>query len=273
MEGVIFISIYQDVLSEKQRLEKEIKSIQEQLCQLPEGKLNCVHNGNRIKWFHSDGHSQTYIPKTQKEYAKQLAMRTYLTKLEKDDENELEAIDFYLRHSAENRRKVLRLVADPAYQELLEPYFRPESKEFLSWANSPYNKNNKYPEQLKYKTCKNEYVRSKSEALIAMVLYMNKIPYRYECELKLGDVIVYADFTIRHPRTGELFYWEHFGMMDVPKYSRSVAEKIVLYMQNHIQPNMQLITTYETNEQPLDTGRIQELINTYFGEDLVEKGL
>ena len=36
---------------------------------------------------------------------------------------------------------------------------------------------------------------------------------------------------------------------------------------------VQAKTTYETNEQPLDTGRIQELIITYFGEDLVEKGL
>lgn len=31
-------------------------------------------------------------------------------------------------------------------------------------------------------------MRSKSEAMIAMSLYVQKIPYRYECELKLGSI-------------------------------------------------------------------------------------
>ena len=35
-------------------------------------------------------------------------------------------------------------------------------------------KNKNYPEQLKHKTCKNEFMRSKSEAMIAMSLYVQK---------------------------------------------------------------------------------------------------
>lgn len=265
---MIDISIYQQVLSEKRRLEKELQCIQEQLCQLPDGKLNCVHNGNRIKWYHSDGHSQTYIPKAQKEYAEKLALRGYLLELQKYDEKENEALNFYLRHTAENQNKAMRLLTEnSAYQELLAPFFQPMSQELLSWVNSPYNKNNNYPDQLKYKACKDEYVRSKSEVLISMALYTNKIPYRYECELTLGNVVIYPDFTIRHPRTGEVFYWEHFGMMDVPQYAKSAADKIMLYTQNQIYPDEKLITTYETKEQPIDTGKIQKLIAYYFGED------
>ena len=100
-----------------------------------------------------------------------------------------------------------------------------------------------------------------------MALYTNKIPYRYECKLTLGNVVIYPDFTIRHPRTGEVFYWEHFGMMDVPQYAKSAADKIMLYTQNQIYPDEKLITTYETKEQPIDTGKIQKLIAYYFGED------
>lgn len=267
MEGVIFISFYQQVLSEKQRLEKELQGIQEQLCQLPDGKLNCVRNGNRIKWFHSDGHSQTYIPKNKKEYAVQLALRRYLLELQKYDQKELEALKFYFRHTAGDDNKANQLLTEKSpYRELLSIFYQPESQELLSWMNSPYIKKTKYQEQLKYKTCKDEYVRSKSEALIAMSLYMNKIPYRYECELILDNMKVYPDFTICHPQTGEIFYWEHFGMMDMPNYEKNAMDKIVNYTRNKIYPDMQLITTYETKEHPLDIGRVQKLIEYHFGD-------
>ena len=41
----------------------------------------------------------------------------------------------------------------------------------------------------------------------------------------------------------------------------------MLYTQNRIYPDEKLITTYETKEQPIDTGKIQKLIAYYFGED------
>ena len=69
-------------------------------------------------------------------------------------------------------------------------------------------------------------MRSKSEAMIAMNLYVQKIPYRYECELKLGSITLFPDFTIRHPETGEIFYWEHFGMMDKSEYVKNASDKI-----------------------------------------------
>lgn len=37
-------------------------------------------------------------------------------------------------------------------------------------------------------------MRSKSEAMIAMNLYVQKIPYRYECELKLGSITLFPRF-------------------------------------------------------------------------------
>ena len=125
-------------------------------------------------------------------------------------------------------------------------------------------KNPNYPEQLKYKSCKNEYVRSKSEALIAMNLYMEKIAYRYECELKIGKAVFYPDFTILHPLTGKEIYWEHFGKMDLPEYAKNAVDKLHMYARNGIYPGDRLITTYETMEQPLDTAIVQKLITYHF---------
>ena len=107
-------------------------------------------------------------------------------------------------------------------------------------------------------------VRSKSEALIDTVLYINKIPFRYECALKLDETTIYPDFTIRHPRTGKLYYWEHFGRMDDPNYRRKVFAKQQLYADHNIIPSIQLISTYETREQPLNMEFVENLIHYYF---------
>lgn len=232
---------------------------------LPDGKIICVHNGNRVKWFHSDGYTQTYIPKKHREYAQQLAYKRFLLEKQTECKKELYALELYQRHAVgENKKSDRFLSEDPAYQELLCPFYQMVTQEELIWSDTSYPKNPNYPEQLKYKSCKNEYVRSKSEALIAMNLYMKKIAYRYECELKIGKAVFYPDFTILHPLTGKEIYWEHFGKMDLPEYAKNAADKLHMYARNGIYPGDRLITTYETMEQPLDTAIVQKLITYHF---------
>jgi len=76
--------------------------------------------------------------------------------------------------------------------------------------------------------------------------------------------VVYPDFTIRHPRTGEFFWWEHFGMMDKQVYAKNVAEKLQLYAAAGIIPFVNLITTYETKDHPLDAEWVKKIIAYYF---------
>lgn len=97
-----------------------------------------------------------------------------------------------------------------------------------------------------------------------MALFTAKIPHRYECELRLGHTIIYPDFTLRHPRTGKVYYWEHFGLMDNPAYCKKMANKLELYANNGIIPSINLITTYETVKQPLSPETINQIIETYF---------
>lgn len=218
-----------------------------------------------MKWFHSDGHTHTYIPKKHREYAQQLAYKRFLLEKQTECKKELYALELYQRHAVgENKKSDRFLSEDPAYQELLCPFYQMVTQEELIWSDASYPKNPNYPEQLKYKSCKNEYVRSKSEALIAMNLYMEKIAYRYECELKIGKTVFYPDFTILHPLTGKEIYWEHFGKMDLPEYAKNAADKLHMYARNGIYPGDRLITTYETMEQPLDTAMVQKLITYHF---------
>ena len=130
--------------------------------------------------------------------------------------------------------------------------------------DTPFEKNPKYPEQLIHKSTSGNYVRSKSEAMIDTFLHMNKLPFRYECCLELGDNMFYPDFTIRHPVTGQTYYWEHFGLMDIPSYAQNAYAKLQFYSSHGIIPSLNLIVTFETKESPLSTELVSQLIHHYF---------
>ena len=87
---------------------------------------------------------------------------------------------------------------------------------------------------------------------------------RYERLKNLENITYSPDFTIRHPKSGEYFYWEHFGLMDTPGYSKNAFQKLNIYCQHNIIPTINLITTYETKEHPLISQNIENLIQEYF---------
>ncbi len=97
-----------------------------------------------------------------------------------------------------------------------------------------------------------------------MFLHLNKIPFRYECALHLGETTLFPDFTIRHPATKEIYYWEHFGLMDSSAYAQNAYSKLQLYTSHNLIPSIQLITTFETKEHPLHSKVIENIIEQYF---------
>ena len=97
-----------------------------------------------------------------------------------------------------------------------------------------------------------------------MLLYTHKIPFRYECALQIGEIKLYPDFTIRHPKTGAVYYWEHFGLMDNSVYAQNAYTKLQLYTSHGIIPSIQLITTFETKENPINSDIVLKIIKHYF---------
>ena len=215
-------------------------------------------------WYLGDSHQRTYIPKSNRSLAEQLAKKKYLLLLLEDLENEKSALSFYLRHHSPTGKSEQLLTSPSEYQKLLAPYFTPLSQELTDWMNSTYEKNTNHPENLIYKGISNTLLRSKSEVLIDMLLRSHKIPFRYECALPLGNSIIYPDFTIRHPHTGNFYYWEHFGMMDEEDYMDHACDKIRLYCKNGIIPSLNLITTYETKRHPLSVEKVESIIQECF---------
>lgn len=246
------------------RISSQIKEIQNQLSTLPPGKLICCNTKSSCKWYHSDSHNKSYLPKSNHSLAEQLAIKKYLLLLLEDLENEKKAIEFYLRHHSPSKKSELLLTTPSEYQKLLKPYFTPIQDELSDWMHSPYDKNPTHAENLKYRSSSGNLVRSKSEMMIDMFLHVHNIPFRYESALQLDHTIIYPDFTIRHPKTGDFYYWEHFGLMDNSSYAQNASLKLRTYISNGIIPDIQLITTYETQAHPLSTEAIEKLVDYYF---------
>lgn len=251
------------MLSEFERLEHQILDVQEHLEQLPEGSLMCAKNGNYYKWYQFDGKNTSYIPKSKRKLAEQLAVKRYLKLLQKEQIAEQQAVRSFLMNYPQEKESQL-LFEHEEYRELLNSYFRPLDQELLEWQEAAYPKSDKYPEQLVHRCSSGHVVRSKSESMIVTFLQLNKIPFRYECALQLEHVTFYPDFTIRHPRTGAVYYWEHFGLMDHSDYVQNFLSKMQLYVSNGIIPSIQLITTYETKAHPLTAEVIEDTIRRYF---------
>jgi hypothetical protein len=108
-------------------------------------------------------------------------------------------------------------------------------------------------------------VRSKSEVIIADHLARRNIEYSYEQPLTIAGVTKYPDFTVEDAESGLNFYWEHCGMLHVPRYLRRWKEKLAWYKANEITEaggkNGTLIITRDEANGSIDSSKINQLID------------
>lgn len=256
----------EQIMKEKQYIIMKIKQMEEKIRELPDGKLVCTKNGKNSKWYIRDGQSFTYLPKKERDYAVKMAKKKYysacmsmLTQRVESLENCMNAY----QKSVEGMEVFWE--KNPGIKELLEWSEKHDNDEMQEWANAEYDTNTAFPEHLNHRTPWGEVFRSKSEAMIARCLRERGIAYRYECALTLGNETFYPDFTIIHPRTKQVYYYEHYGRMDDPKYIRDKMPKLTTYANHGIIPGIHLILSFETQEEPLSMYTIESLLDQYFG--------
>ncbi len=266
--------IYNDIFKQRLKLlENEQLKISKimKANRFPDGNILISKSRNKYKWFHTvreNGKTiRHYIPRKDEQFAKELAIKKYYSRASKSIKNEINAVKLYLKYSPKELPDKL-FYESPEYKRLLIndiPFLQHQISE---WENQPYEKNPKKPEHLIVKTLKGDMVRSKSESMIADTLYRSGIPYKYECPLvlKSGEVI-YPDFFIRDPRDGKIYIWEHFGLMDDPKYFKKFLYKMQILPQNGYLPNRNLLITCETESEPLGLSEVYDTIKHFFGID------
>ena len=121
-----------------------------------------------------------------------------------------------------------------------------------------------FDDKLIHKTARGELVRSKSEVIIADALFHNNLDYQYEPELVLEGKVKRPDFKIIDADTGDVWYWEHCGMLSDAKYAKRWADKEKFYAKNGIIRGQNLIVTEEYDGEGLDSHKINEMIKEFF---------
>lgn len=249
-------------------LGKRINNIEQKIEKLPSGYLVTSRTDKRYKWYHSDGHRKKYIPKSERAMAERLAQKNYLTsklkRLQAEERALFKYVNEYENHIKNMTNPEDYLNEESAYYELLSPYHRKQSQIIEEWTKEDFERNTYRMENLKHRTSSGEIVRSKSESIIAKALWNHNIPFRYECVLELDSGKVYPDFTIMHPKTGHIYYWEHFGFMDDTVYVEKTCKKLKDYARNGIIPSHNLIVTFETEDSPLTEEMVELIIKYYF---------
>lgn len=153
----------------------------------------------------------------------------------KNSGKEISDIERILKKNYSDRAKNCYSGIIEGRKNLVQPFEMSDEDFVKQWLEVPYKaKDFMENDETEYYTDKGERVRSKSEIIIANILKTLNIPYKYECPLKLGNIIVYPDFTILDVKERREKYLEHFGMMGDVDYVNTMVLKISTYEQNNI---------------------------------------
>ena len=246
-------------------LEKEISFLEKKLKLMPNGKLMTSCNGKYTKYYISFNHDKKYIHKKDIVLAEQLATKELL-ELNLNCLNELRLKYIALNQCYIKYQTALdSLLSNKCIHQLLVSNNSLATKD--DWMFQPFISNPNYPENLIHTTAFGIKVRSKSEVLIGFVLAELEIPFRYEMKFN-NKIAYYPDFTIKFPTSSELFYIEHFGLMDNEFYADESNSKIKFLIKNGILPGKNLICLYETTMHPLTYDYIKQTILSTFGDHL-----
>lgn len=238
---------------------------EEKLKSLPEGRLKIRHVGKQTYYFHVDNNSKEKpISRNNKELIKALCQKDYLEKVVKAIKKELAALK-------KIEKLCDKLIAEELYgklnddRKLLTKPIVPTDDQYKErWLSQPYRKKPISDDVPYFKTMNGELVRSKSEMIIADRLYLNNIPYKYECPALVGDEIIHPDFTILRMSDRKILYYEHCGRMDDPDYAEDMVSRANEYSLAGIIQGDRLFYTFETSKTPLNVSVLDNLINCCF---------
>ncbi len=253
------------VSAELSRIEKEITTLQKKCKKLPEGVFYSAKNGKYTKWYIHEKGVTRFVPKSNQNIAQGTLLRELFETKIKELELERSLLKKYVKKMEIIEKRTLRFYGEnPDYRKLLGTALAPMEKELQEWMNAEFEGNPYKNEQKVFETNDGHFVRSKSEVMICSALTEKGLPYRYECPLELADGIVYPDFTVMHPKSRKLYYWEHAGMLDNIDYLDHHLQKERRYIRSGIYPDVNLIITHETKDHPLTPRRIAQVIDEYF---------
>lgn len=250
-------------LLEMEQIEKRILRNKERWDKSPEGRVRFAKNHGVMQcYMRPEGEDKyRFVPKAEWMIVKKMVQKDYEKTLLKRIERTKSAIKKFLKQYEIEQIGALYNDMSEGRKLLIKPFEKPVEQRIQEWMEEHPGGQNPYPMERTYKTERGELVRSKSEKIIADLLYTMKIPYQYEPYLCLnGYHVVYPDFMVYNVKKNQTLYWEHFGLIDNSEYAQHGWEKLIEYEHNGIFAGEDLIFSMETTDRPLDVDLLKEKI-------------
>ncbi len=249
-------------------LKKAIKTARGEEGKFLEGRLRVSTGNKHTRYYLVTEHGDTkgsYINQTNFDQVKNLAKKDYNRKFLKSAKKELEILDRTIAELSKDNGDLVYQNLKDERKRLVTPYILTNDQFAEEWQKRKYRESMYMPEEKKYETRKGDKVRSKSEAILADMLFELGIPYRYEQIITLANGnIKTPDFTLLRKETREEVYLEHLGLLDDETYRNNNLHKLDEYRENGIYCGKNLLITYETEECPLDINGIRKMLEELF---------
>lgn len=260
--------IKQLTLIELERDEELLKKVDKLL-----GKYNL---DGKLEYIERNGNYQYYICKTKnyKKHRKYIRNKDLKVAEKIANRDYLNEVKSYLSYKIEKEKSILEVLEfvdihqiyknlPRARKNLVNSISETPLQKLQLWKSTPYKSltiNNSYDY---IETINGERVRSKSEKILADLFHEKGIVYKYECPIYFDRVTLHPDFTFFDPANEKEIYWEHFGMIDNPIYSKNMMQKLATYADNGIILGKNLIVTFESSEKILDINYAENLIDQF----------
>ena len=271
-----------------EKVEHAIKYAEKKIQSAPKGILHTrIIDGVCRYYVRADGEEgkDKYLGAKDTDIIKKLQEKGYYQQLKKEAEIELKT----LKRIQKLERKIKsfeqvyfdipenkRNLVTPYVPEEIEVVKKKIEKEYRYWEKERLDRKG-ISRNIHLTTLDGERVRSKSELIIADRLKNAKVPYYYEGKyifvdnelngkrsaFEKGYEVWFPDFQVLNTRTGELLFWEHFGLMDNPDYCASAQFKIETYAKHGFVIGKNLIVTMESSQHTLNVEYVDKLIEEF----------
>lgn len=247
------------------RQQRSLLRIYEQrLKKLPVGSLSVSYSKGRPyyqKYFQGE---KSYLGNREQKEVRDLQVRKTLECMcERIKSNELLILDFLDKYQTPLPEYVQKTLGEAYRNDQLDLFSAPVRKNKQNWVEQPYKRNSLYPEQLKQKTLRGDFVRSKSEVIIANTYFSKNILYRCEEVIRVGVHTFAPDFSVWVARLDKVKYHEHFGMMHDPVYRERALKKINEYIAAGYRPYEDILFTFDDLDGNIDAQVLDNLIETF----------
>ena len=252
----------------KQRCDLILKltsKTEQKLKSFPEGRISVKHKGDKVYYYYvGPNKEERKLKDDDNRLLEAMLQKSYLQKVLRVSKKEIALLN-------KTMSRYPKTVAEDVYENLkkdrkiyVNPILKPIDEYVQEWQSRPYEQRPIGDDVPVYITMKGERVRSKSEKIIADHLYINNIPYKYECPIMVQGEIIRPDFTILRISDRKIVYLEHCGKMDDPQYVDDMVTRHNNYGKEGIITGDKLFYTFESSKTPLDVRVLNQMINVLF---------